>query len=227
MKEKHRLKAVLFDLDGTLLDTAPDFAVVVNQLRQNHGKPALDYNSIRASVSHGARALVTLAFQLQEEDQGFEDLRQELLQLYSNHLAVETTLFPGMNELLDWLEQEKLPWGIVTNKPRVYASPILQQLDLSERCRTLICPDDVRFSKPDPESLLLACDRIQCSASDTIYLGDHRRDIEAGQNAGMKTIAANYGYIDHEDPAESWNADFYIDQASDIVPLLQMHFSTT
>ncbi len=219
------LKAVLFDLDGTLLDTAPDFAVVVNQLRQRHGKSPLDYASIRATVSHGARALVTLAFQHQQGDEGFESLRLELLQLYSEHLAVKTTAFPGISELLLWLDQEKLPWGIVTNKPRRYAEPILTALQLDSRCHVLICPDDVTHTKPNPESLLLACEEINCRADQTIYLGDQRRDIEAGQNAGMQTIAANYGYIDADDPTTNWQADFYVDHASEIKPLLERHFS--
>lgn len=215
------LQAVLFDLDGTLLDTAPDFAVVLNQLRQRHGKVPLDYPSIRATVSNGARALVTLAFQLQEGDDGFESMRQELLALYSEHLAVKTQPFPGISDLLDWLDSHLLPWGVVTNKPRRYAEPILQALSLASRCAVLVCPDDVNNTKPDPEPLLLACARIRCPAANTIYLGDHRRDIEAGANAGMKTLAVNYGYIDPADPAHSWQADFYVDHAADIQPLLQ------
>ena len=226
MTNKHPLQAVLFDLDGTLLDTAPDFAVVVNQLRRRYGKPALDYASIRSTVSHGARALVTLAFELHEGDKGFEALRQELLQLYGNHLAVKTTPFPGINDLLDWLDRENLPWGIVTNKPRLYAEPILHSLALSARCHALVCPDDVARTKPHPEPLLLACEQIACAASHAVYLGDHRRDIEAGQNAGMKTIAVNYGYIEAADPAHSWQADFTIEHASEIRPLLQSYFSS-
>ncbi len=221
MTEKQPLHAVLFDLDGTLLDTAPDFAVVVNQLRQRYKKPALDYSSIRNTVSHGARALVTLAFQLQEGDQDFEKLRQELLQLYSEHLAVKTTPFPGISDLLDWLDQENLAWGIVTNKPRRYAEPILQALALHERCHTLVCPDDVSHTKPDPEPLLLACTEMQCTVKNAVYLGDHRRDIEAGQNAGMKTIAVNYGYIESNDPIQHWQADFTVEHASEIQTLLE------
>ncbi|MEE8058456.1 MAG: HAD-IA family hydrolase [Pseudomonadales bacterium] len=219
------LQAVLFDLDGTLLDTAPDFAIVVNQLRQRYGKTALDYHTIRATVSQGASALITLAFQLQQGDEGFETLRQELLHLYSQHLAVETVLFPGISDVLDWLDRKQLPWGIVTNKPRLYAEPILESLQLNTRCHVLVCPDDVTHTKPNPESLLLACKKIQCAANHTVYLGDHRRDIEAGHNAGMKTIVANYGYIEPNDPTKNWQADFYVDHARDIKPLLALHFT--
>lgn len=215
------LRAVLFDLDGTLLDTAPDFAVVVNTLRQRHGKPALDYQPIRDTVSNGARALVTLAFGLQEGDAQFEPIRQELLALYEQHLAVHTALFPGLEGLLDWLDQQRLPWGVVTNKPRRYAQPLMQALALDQRCSVLVCPDDVTRTKPDPEPLLLACKTLRCVAENAIFLGDHRRDIEAGVNAGMKTLAANYGYIDAGDSVHDWNADFIVDNASDIEPLLK------
>lgn len=215
------LSAVLFDLDGTLLDTAPDFAVVVNQLRQRHGKEPLPYQPIRDTVSNGARALVTLAFELQEGDSGFESIRQELLDLYERHLAVETVLFPGLAEVLNWLEQQQLPWGVVTNKPRRFAQPLMESLSLAERCSTLVCPDDVSNTKPDPEPLLLACRQIQRPARQTIYVGDHRRDIEAGINAGMKTLAAGYGYIDRDDSAHDWGADFHVDEAASILPLLQ------
>ncbi len=218
------LEAVLFDLDGTLLDTAPDFAVVLNQLRQQHHREPLPFHAIRETVSHGSKALVTLAFELHEGEQGFEDFRLELLDLYSRHLAVKTVLFPGINDLLVWLEQHGVPWGIVTNKPRQYAEPILSSLRLSHRCATLVCPEDVTNTKPHPEPMLLACEQIACRPENTLYLGDHRRDIEAGKNAAMKTLAVNYGYIEQHDPAESWNADFYVDHAREIQPLLQANF---
>lgn len=214
------VQAVLFDLDGTLIDTAPDFAVVVNRLCQRHQQAPLTYTSIRATVSQGARALVTLAFGLQEGEAGFEALRQELLQLYGEHLAVESCLFPGMTEVLDWLDQQGLPWGIVTNKPRRYTEPILSALALDRRCAAVVCPDDVTRTKPDPEPMHLACRQLQRSADSTIYIGDHRRDIEAGKNAGMLTIAANYGYIEANDPSDSWQADYAIEHASELIALL-------
>lgn len=223
----HPLQAVLFDLDGTLLDTAPDFIAVVNQQRQRHQLPALEHELIRATVSHGARALTTLSFGLQPDQPGFEEKRQELLDLYADHLAVYTTIFPGINEVLGWLEAKNLPWGIVTNKPRQYAEEILTQLTLHKRYHTLVCPDDVTHTKPNAEPMLLACTQINCSPAQTIYLGDHRRDIEAGRNAGMKTIAVNYGYIDPDDPASDWQADYYVDHASEIVALLESRFHLT
>jgi len=215
------LDAVLFDLDGTLLDTAPDFYVVVNQLCRNHDRPDISYADIRATVSHGARALITLAFDLKEGDTSFEDRRQELLSLYGDHLAVKTELFAGLPSLLSWLEQESIHWGIVTNKPRLYAEPILTALALDQRCGVLVCPDDVTRTKPDPEALLLACRQLNCRPENSLYVGDHRRDIEAGQRAGMRTVAAGYGYVDPSDPSQSWGADHHIDEPDTILPLIQ------
>ena len=219
-----KLHAVLFDLDGTLLDTAPDFFVVVNQLCERHLQPPVSYNTIRATVSHGARALVTLAFKLEPSDPLFEARRQELLALYSSHLAVKTCLFSGLEELLTWLENQSIAWGVVTNKPRLYAEPILSALSLEQRCSVLVCPDDVTHTKPDPEPLLLACQHLNCRPLDALYIGDHRRDIEAGRRAGMATMAAGYGYIDPNDPSQSWDADHHIDEAHSILPLIQREF---
>lgn len=218
------LDAVLFDLDGTLLDTAPDFFVVVNQLCEQHSQAPISYEAIRATVSHGARALVTLAFNIEPDDAHFEQRRQELLALYSNHLAVKTCLFNGLDELLTWLESQSIGWGIVTNKPRLYAEPILSALALEQRCGVLVCPDDVTHTKPDPEPMLLACKKLNCRPSNTLYVGDHRRDIEAGQRAGMLTLAAGYGYIDPRDPSQSWGADHHTNEAHTILPLIQREF---
>ncbi len=214
------MKAVFFDLDGTLLDTAPDFALVINRMRRRHGREALPFAHIRNTVSHGARALIQLAFELREGEDGFEALKRELLDLYLDNLAEQTTLFPGMAELLGWLEQQQLAWGIVTNKPRLYTDPILAALDLDQRCQAVVCPDDVSHSKPHPEPLLLAARQAGCPPNQAIYIGDHRRDIEAGAAAGMTTIAASYGYIDPTDPAEQWRADHLVEQPQQLLPLL-------
>ena len=221
-----QLDAVLFDLDGTLLDTAPDFFTVVNQLCKKHQYPALSFDRVRQTVSHGARALVTLASQIEPEQAGFEEHRQELLTLYAKHLAVKTNLFTGLDDLLDWLEAESITWGIVTNKPRIYSEAILNQLKLEQRCATLVCPDDVTHTKPHPEPLFLACQQINASPSHSIYIGDHRRDIEAGQQAGMRTISAGYGYIDKSDPSENWGADHHVTHPQQLLTLIQSHISS-
>jgi 2-phosphoglycolate phosphatase len=219
------LEAVLFDLDGTLLDTAPDFVTTLQLLLALHNKPALDENAIRQTVSHGARALVSLGFNIDESDANFEDLRQQLLAIYLTRLSEKTALFDGMEIVLAHLEQRKIPWGIVTNKPSLYADKVLADLKLDSRSSTTICPDHVSKAKPDPEPMLLACSQINCNPDKVIYVGDHRRDIEAGRNANMTTIAANYGYIDPKDPAESWNADYTINHASELLAIINTYQS--
>jgi N-acetyl-D-muramate 6-phosphate phosphatase len=220
------IKAVLFDLDGTLLDTAPDLAMAVNQLRLRHGLNELDYHQIRATVSHGARALITLAFGLREGEGKFETLKQELLKLYSEQLVVNTAPFEGIEALLIELENKQIAWGVVTNKPRVYTVPILEMLGLHHRCQSIVCPEDVQNTKPDPEPLFKACEQIQCEPANTVYIGDHSRDIEAGRRAGMITIATTYGYIAADDNVQSWKADFCVDHAHEILPLIEARFTS-
>ena len=214
------IHAVLFDLDGTLLDTAPDMAAALNQLCEHHSLPTLDYQRVRTTVSHGARALITLAFDISEDNERFEPLRQEFLQLYSRQLVRHTAPFDGIDTLLLQLEQRQIPWGIVTNKPRAYTIPILQTLKLNHRCQAVVCPDDVSRTKPDPEPLFKACDQIECEPGNTVYIGDHQRDIEAGKRAGMLTIATAYGYIPSTDNIEDWQADYCVDHAEQIFTLL-------
>jgi phosphoglycolate phosphatase len=207
MKMTPELKAVLFDLDGTLLDTAPDFATVLNAMLERHNRAPAPYQAIRQTVSHGARALVQLGFDTGEGDAGFEDLLDELLSQYQAHLSERTSLFEGMADLLQLIEAQRIPWGIVTNKPARYTDALLRDLQLAHRCATTICPDQVKHRKPHPESIYLACSKVGCEAFEAIYVGDHRRDIEAGINAGMPTIAAAYGYVTEADPPHRWGAD--------------------
>lgn len=215
------IKAVFFDLDGTLLDTFPDFEFVLNQLLTEENKLPVAPEDIRATVSNGARALVTLGFGVTEGDQAFEPLSQRLLNLYSRHLADNSRPFPGINELLAKITEHNLSWGVVTNKPLAYARPLLQALNLQPD--TLICPDHVKVKKPDPEALHLACQEINCSEQEALYIGDHLRDILCGKNAGMKTIAAAYGYIKNEDEARQWNADHIANTAYDLWPLIETY----
>ena len=213
--------AVLFDLDGTLIDTAPDFIRCLNQLRQQHGMPALPAEQIRRSVSNGARAMIRVGFGLEPEHEGYPEKHTAFLDLYELGVAVETTLFPGMDVLLSSLESRGIPWGIVTNKPARFAVPLIEALDLAQRCAALICPDHVAERKPHPESLLLACRQIQVEPIKSVYVGDHERDIEAGRNAGMHTIAVRYGYIEQPETVDLWQADRIADTVSDLTKLLQ------
>lgn len=214
-------QAVLFDLDGTLVDTAPDFVRVLNAVRLRHDRPALPYDTVRAVVSAGARAMVQTGFpEYGPESPEFLALRNEFLDLYARELAVESRLFDGMAALLAALEGRNIPWGIVTNKPRIYSEPLLAGLALDRRCAVLVCPDDVSRTKPDPEPMLLACRQLAVAPSRTVYVGDHVRDIEAGRNAGMPTVAAAWGYIAPGESADDWEADFRADRVADLGRLL-------
>jgi phosphoglycolate phosphatase len=215
------IKAVLFDLDGTLLDTAPDFFTVLNQLRKEEGLAPLPFSEIRKTVSHGARALITLGFQINDDDKKFEPLRQRLLKLYEHHLAVETKPFAGILELLNFLEKEKIAWGIATNKPAQYALPIVTAFKLNPAC--VICPEHVSERKPHPESMHLASKIINCRTDEIIYIGDHIRDIECGNRANSITIAAAYGYIDEADDITQWQADFIVPHADKIKAIVIQH----
>ncbi len=214
-------KLILFDLDGTLLDTAPDFIQCVNQLRERHGMEPLASATIRAQVSNGARALTQLAFNLSADSEHLEPLRQELLALYLEILGNHTTLFSGMAECLQWIESNALTWGIVTNKPSAYTFPLLARLALPFTPATVICPDHVSKTKPHPEPLWLACSQGHCSAEEAVYLGDHSRDIEAGQAAGMTTISCGWGYIATDDDCLLWHADHHLLNPKDIAPLIE------
>jgi N-acetyl-D-muramate 6-phosphate phosphatase len=218
-----KIRAVIFDLDGTLLDTAPDFVLVVNKLRQEYELPALDADAIRKQVSNGARALVKLAFQLNEDHPEFEIRRLRLLDLYLQHIADYTRPFVGIESLIKTLEQHNIVWGIATNKPARYTNPLIQALNMQPAPVSVICPDHVARAKPDPESLFLISQQLNCSPEEIIYVGDHLRDIECGKSAGCITIAAAYGYIDEEDSAENWQADHLVNSAEDIWPIVQTY----
>lgn len=204
-----RPEAVLFDLDGTLIDTAPDFVRVLNELRLKYNRPALPYEAIRVAVSAGARAMIQVGFpEYAVDSDEFSALRAEFLANYALGLAQESQLFAGMDTLLAHLENESIPWGIVTNKPRIYSEALLAGLHLDHRCQVLVCPDDVSQTKPHPEPMYLACQQLKVTPAQTIYVGDHIRDIQAGNNAGMTTIAVGFGYIpEHEDIAD-WQANY-------------------
>jgi phosphoglycolate phosphatase len=217
-----RYEAVLFDLDGTLVDTAPDFIAVLNRQRLAHGRGPLPPEQIRAMVSQGAKAVVALGFGdlFDTDSNDFEGLRQEFLQTYLKHIADESRLFQGMDELLTALEARGIPWGIVTNKHSMFTTPLLKALRLEQRCKVAICPDMVNHSKPHPEPMLKAAGALRVKPEACIYVGDHRRDIEAGRNAGMYTVAVGYGYMLQGESARDWNANSTVDSVNELSRLL-------
>lgn len=223
MSQREKIRAVMFDLDGTLLDTAPDFVAIVNMLLAEHNRPPLPDAKIRACVSNGARALVAMAFDIDETYPNFPALRLRLLELYLDHLAVFTQPFPGVEDLLRKLAQHNIAWGIATNKPAIYTSAILLKLNLQPIPASVICPEHVTNSKPDPESLFLAAEHIGCTPQQIIYIGDHQRDIECGKRAGSITIAAAYGYIEDENKIADWQADYRVNHADEIWPIVEKY----
>ncbi|RLQ22736.1 HAD family hydrolase [Seongchinamella sediminis] len=213
---------MLFDLDGTLVDTADEFVVVVQQLRAEHDLPPLEPARIRRSVSNGARALVALGLDMDPAHRQFESKRLRLLELYSDVLGSSARPYPGINALLAELDRRGIAWGVATNKPRAYAEPLLARIDLPP-CPSLVCPDDVKDRKPHPESLYRNCRDLDCAPHQAIYIGDHRRDIEAGKRAGMLTIAAAYGYIEADDNPRDWGADLLTDDSASLAALIFSH----
>lgn len=211
---------VLFDLDGTLLDTAPDFIRCLNRLRVELDMAALPAEVIRPSVSNGARAMIETGFGLTPEHPDYSVRHTAFLDLYEAGVADETRLFAGMDSLLTRLEGQGIPWGIVTNKPARFTTPLLAALGLDQRCGAVVCPDHVQHRKPHPESLYLACQQLGVQASEGIYVGDHQRDIDAGRNAGMTTVAARYGYVNEPGQVDSWQADHIVDSVDELTRLL-------
>ncbi|MEM7564058.1 MAG: phosphoglycolate phosphatase [Pseudomonadota bacterium] len=213
-------KAVLFDLDGTLIDTAPDMGGALNNLLVEENYPPLPLETIRPFVSRGGLVLVQLGFSKKVRDDEIEPLRLRFLQHYRAIIADNSSLFEGFEALLSELERREIKWGIVTNKPEWLTQPLLQLLGLEQRAAVVISGDSLQKRKPDPLPLLEAARRIGIACEDCIYVGDDERDIIAGKAAGMKTLTASYGYIDSDIDYLEWQADGVIDSPEALLNLL-------
>jgi len=213
-----KIKTVLFDLDGTLADTAPDLAGALNHVLKTHNYEPLPYETIRPYVSHGGIALITLGFGKDHPE--FDSLYKELLAHYKNNIANETTLFEGMNELLANLEANNLNWGVVTNKPGWLTEPLIQALNLTTRAATIVSGDTLEQRKPHPAPILHACNQAGSEAAECIYIGDAERDIEAGNAAGMLSVVALFGYIAESDKPNEWNAHASINHPKEILSII-------
>ncbi len=211
------IKTVLFDLDGTLADTAPDLVNALNHVRKIHGKKILTFEQVRPIVSHGTAALIQYGFELSPNDNAYEKISAKLLDYYRNNIATETRLFPGMEEVLETIEASGRNWGVVTNKPSWLTEPLMEALQLNERAACIISGDTLSTHKPDPAPMHFASKVARSSSQDCLYIGDAERDIEAGRRAGMKTLAALFGYIGKNDDPTNWGADGLIASPSEIL----------
>lgn len=214
------MSVILFDLDGTLVDTAHDLGAALNIQLERHGRQTLPHEVIRPVASHGSRGLLELGFNLSPGDHDFLAMRDEYLAIYEDVLTHSPVLFDGMGEVLETIEANGLQWGIVTNKPKRFTTPIMQSMRLDQRAACVISGDDAPRPKPYPDTLLMACDLIKTQAKDCIYIGDAARDIEAGQAAGMRTAVALYGYLGEMDTPTQWGADYLVKQPVDILKLI-------
>ncbi len=214
-------QAVIFDLDGTLLDTAPDFSLILNRLLQQHERAEVSSTAIRSTVSAGARALVKLGFGLRDDDPMLEALMGEFLQLYSAQIPqTQASLFDDIDMLITSLHAAGVPWGIMTNKARRFSEPLLSRFESFSTCSVLVCPDDVNASKPDPKGILHACAQLGLSPEQAVYVGDHPRDIEAAVNANMPGIAVRWGYLPESGNIENWGAAWIADTPRELTDYL-------
>lgn len=211
------ISAVLFDLDGTFADTAPDLAAALNQVRQQHQLPALPLNILRPQASHGSIGLIGIGFGITPEDPRFNGLRDEFLAHYSAHICDQTDLFAGMAQLIEQLEERGLPWGIVTNKPHRFTLPLMQALGYAERAGCLVSGDTCAQPKPHAMPLLHAAKLLKVNAENCLYLGDDQRDMQAANAAKMHGIIARYGYLERQADLATWQAAAIIDQPLELL----------
>lgn len=214
--------AILFDLDGTLADTAPDLGRALNMQRRRHGLPPLPDETIRPYASHGSRGLLGIGFGLTPDDAAFAAMRDEYLALYDEVFCQRPMLFEGMLEVLHRIEDQGLLWGVVTNKPRRFTLPLMQALGLVQRAASIVSGDDCERPKPHPDTLLLASRLAGAEPSACWYVGDAERDMIAGHAAGMHTVIARYGYLGENDRPEEWGAQATISAPRELLELLQV-----
>src|SRR3990167_754810 len=215
------VRAVLFDLDGTLADTAPDLARALNRVRGANGLAPMPLEITRPYTSSGARGLLKIGFDLDPGDGRYDALRAQFLDFYAAEICVDTRLFDGMAELLDQLDQERMPWGVVTNKAERFPLSLLQHLRLGERAACVVGGDTSARLKPHPDSLLHAAAALQLPASACVYVGDDLRDVQAARAAGMRVLAAKYGYLGDGGSIESWQADAIIEHPRQVLDYLR------
>jgi phosphoglycolate phosphatase len=213
-------RAVLFDLDGTLIDSAPDLGAAADKMRTDRGLPSLDLSLYRPMAGAGARGMLNIAFGLTPEDPDFMAMREEFFRNYEQAMTVRTYIFEGVIELIAQLQSRGLPWGVVTNKSSRFTDPLTQMMPLFESAGAIVSGDTTPHAKPHPEPLFEAARRMQLDPAHCWYVGDDARDIVAGRAAGMKTVAATYGYLGEVSDLSRWEADLQIDSPLDLLKWL-------
>ncbi|MCU7854502.1 MAG: HAD-IA family hydrolase [Candidatus Thiodiazotropha sp. (ex Lucinoma borealis)] len=214
------IKCVLFDLDGTFADTAADLHFALNLVLTRQGRETVSFEKVRPAVSHGSQAMLKAAFDIEPDDVRFTDLQKDFLQIYLNNIAVYTKPFDGMETLIKELEQREIHWGIVTNKPAWLTDPLMQKLGMDKRASAIVSGDTTPYAKPHPQPILYACQQSGIDPAQTLYVGDAIRDIEAGRNAGTKTLVALFGYLGENDHPGEWQADGQINHPLEILQWL-------
>jgi phosphoglycolate phosphatase len=216
------VKCVLFDLDGTLVDTAPDLGAAANAVRIKLGMEPLPLPLYRPVASAGARGLLRAALDISPDHPDFPAHRDYFLEYYRANLSKLSTLFDGMPELLATFERNNIRWGVVTNKPSWLTRPLMEEMQLTSSAACMVSADDVAKAKPAPDSILLACKQVQLEVADCVYVGDDKRDIDAAKAAGMRSIAADWGYLGDNGPIESWSADLIARSPAELAGLLNI-----
>ena len=215
------VQAILFDLDGTLIDSAPDLGAAADKMRTDRGMPALPLKNYRHLAGSGARGMLGIAFGITPDHADFAAMREEFFVNYENCMTERTFAFDGVADLIEALAGRGLPWGVVTNKSKRFAEPLTRTMPLFASCRSVICGDTTPHAKPHPEPLLEAARRIGVEPAQCLYVGDDERDIVAGRAAAMRTVAADYGYLGNDRAVADWNADARIDHPLRLLQLLQ------
>ncbi|MBX9849073.1 MAG: HAD-IA family hydrolase [Rhodocyclaceae bacterium] len=213
-------EAIFFDLDGTLADTAPDLGGALNRVRIEDGLAPVPLERLRPVISHGVRGLLRIGFGLHPEDAPYAALQERVLSHYEQAICIETTLFPGVAELLALLDDKGLPWGIITNKRSRYTTPLVEALSLAHRAVTVVSGDTAGVPKPAPEPMLFACKVAGVEPRNCWYVGDDLRDIQAAHAVSMPAIAAAYGYLGDGSPPELWNADALVQHPAEIARVI-------
>ncbi|BBB15645.1 phosphoglycolate phosphatase-like protein [Candidatus Rickettsiella viridis] len=221
-----KIDAVLFDLDGTLLDTASDLAATLNALLLAQQLPPLPLSAIRPMISEGAAGLLKLGFNLSEKDPKFPRLRQQFIEYYSQHSCEQTQLFAGVDTLIDHLETNHVAWGIVTNKSEALTMPLIEHFPLLKKAKCIVGGDTLSHSKPHPKPLLHACECIKSTPKHCVYIGDAKRDIDAANAAGMRSLIALYGYIPNQAELNSWHATAMINTPLELIDWLKQSNKT-